>query len=239
MQCRNCRAELPGAVRFCPMCATPVGDPAIATKHDEQPMASIDFRRLGTGDFIVGGATIILFISLFLSWYSISFSASSASISALGSGAGGWRVLILILCLCTVGYLFARTLWPRPRLPIPHWQLLTVTCGITALLTLLAFLVRPGSGSSSLGISISWAYGAYIGLVAAIAAVAGAVQRSKQPEVIHSIGSPSGPQSAHPMAPAAASGPQPTGVLVCRQCVTTLLPGNQFCTTCGGPGTAP
>ncbi|MDA8279752.1 MAG: zinc ribbon domain-containing protein [Actinomycetota bacterium] len=162
-----------------------------------RPQASIDFRRLGVGDLVAGGALVVLFVSLFLPWYSIGYGGVSASTSAMGSGAGGWRVLVLVLALLTIGYLLVRTVLSTVRLPIPHWQFLTVLTVVVALLTLLAFLVKPGvdtTGLGTAGIGTSWSYGAYIGLVAAVAAVGGAVQRSRQSDTIepklHAAGRP-------------------------------------------------
>lgn len=189
MNCSFCHGDVPPGGHFCPTCGRPMVLTSAYPQESSYPQValpgtSIDFRRLGRGDLIAGGGLTALFISLFLPWYTMAFSGSSLAISAVGSGAGGWRVLVLILCIGIAGYLFSRTIWRNPRLPIPHWQLLTVVCTLTALLTLVAFLVKPGSVASSLGVGVSWSYGAYVGLVAAVVAVAGAVQRSTQPEVI-------------------------------------------------------
>jgi hypothetical protein len=87
-----------------------------------------------------------LFISLFLPWYRNGFSGTSVTVSTTRPGAGGWRVLILILCIVIVGYLFVRTIWELPGLPIPHWQVLAAATILNALLTIIAFLVKPGGG---------------------------------------------------------------------------------------------
>ena len=208
MVCSRCHTSNSPGARFCNACGVPLdgaapaamgatGPAGAAGAGPGRPQASIDFRRLGVGDLVAGGALVVLFVSLFLPWYSIGYGGVSASTSAMGSGAGGWRVLVLVLALLTIGYLLVRTVWSTVRLPIPHWQFLTVLTVVVALLTLLAFLVKPGvdtTGLGTAGIGTSWSYGAYIGLVAAVAAVGGAVQRSRQSDTIepklHAAGRP-------------------------------------------------
>lgn len=192
MNCGQCGAEATENNRFCPACGKSLSPPAAspAPTATATAPASINFQRLGTGDFVAGGTTIFLLITLFLPWYSGNITSAggsiSASISALSSNAGGWRYLILILCLAIVGYLFARTIWENPKLPLPHWQLLAVATGLNAVLVLIAFIAKPSAGGlfGSLSISVSWAFGAFLGIIAAIGAVVGAYLRSKEPETV-------------------------------------------------------
>src|ERR1700722_14329535 len=191
MPCGQCGTENPPGTRFCSNCGTALaaappgqapGQPpaqaggfppqsqgfggSVAPQQPRQPSSiSIDFRRLGTGDIVAAGGSVLLFISLFLSWYTIKvsdqFGDIGGSTSALGTGAGGWRVLILVIDILVLLYLFVRTMTPRGlHLPLPHWQLLTVALGLQFLLTLLAFLVKPSFEDAS----FSWGYGAFIGL---------------------------------------------------------------------------
>ena len=103
-------------------------------------------------------------------------SAKSISISALHGGAGGWRVLILILALITLAYLLVRAILPGElRLPVQHWQLVTGLMAVTALLAFIALLVNPLSAFNGLGATASVGIGAILGLIVALAAVAGGV----------------------------------------------------------------
>ena len=213
----------------------------VAPQQPRPPSSiSIDFRRLGTGDIVALGGSVLLFISLFLSWYTIKVSEEfgniGASTSALGTGAGGWRVLILVIDILVILYLFVRTMTPRGlHLPLPHWQLLTVALGLQFLLTLLAFLVKPSAD----GVSVSWGYGAFIGLIASIIALAGGIMRRNEAEIVVP-GVPAGwfrqlplrtrvllpwvsPPVAEPRARSAA------------QCGTAVPTGTPYCTTCGAP----
>jgi hypothetical protein len=87
---------------------------------------SIDFRRLGTGDWVALVGTVLLLISLFLSWYSATGLNDLNEVITLkenifGQFAGGFRILILITCIFIILYLFIRTMTPRGlRLPLPH-----------------------------------------------------------------------------------------------------------------------
>ena len=261
MPCASCGAENPPGTKFCANCGTALGAPApVQGQAPAQPQGfaqgppqgfggtvapqgpraqssiSIDFRRLGVGDMIAGGGSVLLFISLFLSWYT----ALGQSTSALGSGAGGWRVLILVLDILILLYLFIRTMTPRGfHLPLPHWQLLTVFLGLQFLLVLLAFLVKPSATDlNGVPISISWGYGAFIGLVASLIALAGGIMRRSEPEVVVP-GVPHGGFGsfrATPQPPQA--GVTPGGGaqgILCGQCGTAVAPGTPYCTTCGAP----
>lgn len=170
----------------------------------QQP--SFNPSRLRTGDLIAGGGTLLLLITLFLPWYtahrspvtrtpvaadishieslaaaicggSATCSNNAPSISALHGGAGGWRVLILILAIITLVYLLVRTFLPNePRLPVQHWQLVTGLTAVTAFLALIALLANPLSALNGLGATASIGFGAIIGVIAALAAVAGGLR---------------------------------------------------------------
>lgn len=187
--CSRCGAPLPAGARFCPVCGADrldAGTPAPGST----PTGALRFdpSRLSLGDRIAGVATVVLFITLFLPWYTVSISSTvgiggSASTSALGAGAGGWRYLILILCIAIAGYLALRAVSPKPlQLPAPHWQILGAAVGLNALLTLLAFLLKPSVGPITIpvGVSVSWSYGAFLGLIAALVAGAGAVRLRRE-----------------------------------------------------------
>jgi len=206
MFCPSCGTALGQDSAYCPACGVKLSAhaPSTGAPSPATPVTTIDPSRLGVGDAVAAVGTLVLLVTLFLPWYSLTLDLGSlysgiyaGSISALGDGAGGWRFLTLIVCLAILGYLFARTIWsPGRRLPLPHWQLLTVLCSINLLLAALMFLVKPLGGSSFSGLSISWAYGAYTGVCAAILAVVGSVLRRRQPELLGHIVTP--PTASHP-----------------------------------------
>ncbi len=264
MPCTQCGAENPPNTKFCVNCGAPqaaappqapptsqfsqpsqVPNPggfgqAVAPAQQRPPsQVSIDFRRLGTGDIVAAIGLVLLFIDLFLSWYTASEDSISESTSALGTGAGGWRFLILVLDILILIYFLIRTMTPRGlRLPLPHWQLLTGLLSLEFLLTLLAFLIKPSLGPDSEGISISWSFGAYIGLVVALIALAGGIMRRNEPEIIVPGVPRAGFGSFRQMPQGPGMGAAPGGGAqgsTCSQCGSAVPPGTPYCTTCGAP----
>jgi hypothetical protein len=164
-----------------------------------------DFGRLRPGDLIAGAGSLLILISLFLPWYSFAASPAQASlqptlaeqqlalavcsdqpavcessipprfsVSALGGGAGGWRFLILVVAIIVVLYVLSRTLEVVARAVPYHWQVLLGLTGFQGLLVLIAFFANPLGVLDPVG-SSSWAFGAFLALIAAIAAVVGAI----------------------------------------------------------------
>jgi len=130
---------------------------------------SFDLKRLTRNDQIVGVATLVLFISLFLPWF-------TASAGSLGGGSvnglwHGYMYIDLILALAILGFLVVRAGFDALpfRLPVSPDQALLAATGLNLLLALISFAFKPASG---FGVSIGWGIGAFIGLIAAVAAVA-------------------------------------------------------------------
>jgi hypothetical protein len=165
----------------------------------------IRFGRLQPGDLIAGIGSFLVLISLFFPWYSFAASAARASatatpaqqqlalaicgsqpaicsssappqfsVGALGAGAGGWRFLILVVAIIAVLYVLARTLDGVAQAFRYHWQTLAGLTALQGILVLAAFLANPLDLFGSLG-SSSWAAGAFLALIAAIAAAVGAI----------------------------------------------------------------
>jgi hypothetical protein len=134
-----------------------------------------DFKRLTRVDQIVGGASLITLISIFLPWFSASVSASAFGISEIASESGtaahGWLWLVFVIDLLIIAYLVMRAGWEQSplRLPVAHAPLLIIATGLQLLLIVVAFFDMPGNDGIS-GVSIGWAWGAFVGLIAALAA---------------------------------------------------------------------
>jgi hypothetical protein len=137
------------------------GPPASAPPREFR----LDLRRLSRADQIVGGASLVVLISLFLPWFG--FSALGASISVTGTTAHGYLVLVVITALLIPGYLLLRSGWGEFPLPLPvaHDALLLTGTGVQFLLVLIGFLDRPAAG-------LSWEAGAYLAVAAAALAAA-------------------------------------------------------------------
>jgi hypothetical protein len=154
--------------------------PAAASgQHGPPPAAPprefrLDLRRLSRSDQAVGGASLVVLISLFLPWFG--FSALGASLSISGTTAHGYLVLAVITALLIAGYLLLRSGWgefPFP-LPVAHESLVLAGTGVQFLLVLAGFLDVPLAG-------LGWEIGAYLALAAAALAMLPAVLPALRP----------------------------------------------------------
>jgi len=147
-------------------------DPYQASRPQGQPQAwdgrppakpfSLDLRRLSRVDQTVGGASLVLLISLFLPWFG--FSGFDGAFSVSGTSTHGYLVIVVILALLMMAYLVMRSGRDKfpVNLPIAHAPLLLIGTGLQLLLVVIGFLAKPSG--------LSWEIGAYLGLIAAITA---------------------------------------------------------------------
>ena len=124
----------------------------------------LDLRRLGRVEQAFGGASLVVLISLFLPWYGVSVLGASYTVS--GTSAHWYLVVTLLLAILLIGYLVLRSGWDKPPLdlPIAHAPLLLIGTGLQLLLVFIGFLDKPAG--------LSWEIGAYLALIAAVAAAA-------------------------------------------------------------------
>jgi hypothetical protein len=124
----------------------------------------LDLRRLGRVEQAVGGASLVVLISLFLPWYGVTVLGASYTVS--GTSAHWYLVIGLLLALLLIGYLVLQSGWDKPPmdLPIAHAPLLLIGTGLQLLLVFIGFLDKPAG--------LSWEIGAYLALIAALAAAA-------------------------------------------------------------------
>jgi len=172
--------QSPPTAQYPPAAQQPTGYPQGGGQYQPQqrPAGAVgpfqfDLKRLTRVDQIVGGASLIVLIAIFLPWFEASASALGITESATESGADahGWLWIVFVIDLLILAYLVMRAGWENMpfRLPIAHAPLLIIATGLQLLLVLIAFFAIPGNGGFS-GVSIGWAWGAFIGLIAALAA---------------------------------------------------------------------
>jgi hypothetical protein len=139
-----------------------------------QPV-NFNLARLVLTDRIVAVASLIALISLFLSWYTASITEFGATEHGSASGVNihGWLWLEFIVALAIIVYLVAVAAWETLpfSLPVPHPRLLLGATGLQFLLLLIAFIALPDGD----GASVSWGFGAFIGLLAGLVALAAAI----------------------------------------------------------------
>jgi hypothetical protein len=144
-----------------------------------------DLSRLSLSDRVVGVATLIAMISIWLTWYTASVNGTQVG-SASGTGYHGWLWLEFFIALAVVVYLVARAGFDElpVKVPVAHERLLIGATGLQLLLLIIAFFATPPVPSSadfsadgvtlplSESFSVSWGVGAFIGLLAALVAAA-------------------------------------------------------------------
>ena len=185
--CPNCRAPIRAGSDFCTNCGArlrpasapaagaPVTQPAPGRPAQVQPPPGpqsqghgqrtsspayrLDLKRLAALDRTIGGATLVVFISIFLPWFGLLGYATS------GISLHGYLVIALLAALALLGYLALRAGWETTpfRLPIAHTPLLLIGTGVQLLFVLIAFLQSDG---------LNHEFGAYLGLLAALLACA-------------------------------------------------------------------
>jgi hypothetical protein len=167
----------PGGPGFTPGAPGPTPGPPGFTPGTPGPAAgpkpppasfSFDVKRWSQAEGITFIATLILFVSLFLPWFTYNFGLGSVSVDGLWHG---WMYLVLLLCLAIMADLVIRAGFSEApfTLPVADEQLLLIATCVNAVLSILAFLLKPGGiGFSGIG----WGLGAFLGLIAAIVAAA-------------------------------------------------------------------
>jgi zinc ribbon protein len=143
----------------------PAGYPQQGGQYQPRPGTSgapfrFDMNRLTRVDRTVGIASLIAMISIWLPWYSL----DGDSIS--GTTGHGWLWLVFVIALALIGYLALRAgSASEVRLPIAHAPLLIIGTALQLLFILIAFADIPYSN-----FGVGWDWGAFIGLLAALAA---------------------------------------------------------------------
>jgi len=187
--CPKCQREAADDASFCPSCGASLGQgtppaaapgmsaPAAAgagapetgassSSSSSMPTYKFDAARWSLADRIAGGATVVLFISLFLSWFGVT--VIGITVTASGLSAHGWLYIVLILCILIVTYLGLRAGWDEMPVSanLPHLTVMLVATIVNLVLVFIAFIDKPG------GSAVGWQFGAFLGLIAAVAAAA-------------------------------------------------------------------
>jgi hypothetical protein len=124
--------------------------------------------RLARAERVTGIATLVLFIALFLPWYTYDFGPVSVSVDGLWHG---WMYLVLLVSLAIMAFVVLRAGFEEMpfTLSLSDAQLLLIATVFNVVLCVLAFLLKPGGiGFSGIG----WGFGAFLGLIAAVVAAA-------------------------------------------------------------------
>ena len=181
--CSQCGTRNPDDAISCSGCGetlsaqTPAGGESAANSRDVPAPGvttagfRLDAERWSGADKVVGTATLVLFVSLFLPW----FSYGGQSVNGLWHG---FEYLTLIVALAIMAYLIARAAVSslRLHLAVRHDVLLLAGTGINLLLVLIGFLARPSGSAFFITVTANWDFGAFFSLIAAITAAAAAAR---------------------------------------------------------------
>jgi hypothetical protein len=123
------------------------------------------------GELIAGISGLVLIISPFLDWYSISAKNSVVSFSVSGSG---WDALSWVPWIVTIAGLVAIALAviratgsTTPQLPASPGLIVLVLGAVSTILVLFRIVVTPDAGSSANLVDVGRAFGIFIALLAA------------------------------------------------------------------------
>jgi zinc-ribbon domain len=180
--CKRCGKSNADDAAYCAGCGAPLaaqaataaggvapGAPTAAGPPAEKPVFHLDVKRWSGADMATGGATIVLFISLFLPW----FGYGGQTVNGLWHS---YEYLTLIVSLAILAYLVIRAAGQELRLrpPLRHDVLLLAATGVNLLIVLIGFLAKPSASSLFITFTANWEFGAFLGLLAAIVATAAA-----------------------------------------------------------------
>jgi hypothetical protein len=179
--CPQCQNEATDDANHCPNCgaALTAGAPAgagpaqtaptgaaVASSGSSLPPYAFSLDKLNLADMISGVASVILLISLFLSWFGLT--VIGVHFTESGTSAHGFLWIVFIICLAIVAYLLCIAGWGNlPFAPqLPHVTAMIVATAVNLVLVFFAFVFKPS------GPGIGWEFGAFLGLIAAIVALA-------------------------------------------------------------------
>ena len=184
MRCAQCNEVNAWTLARCRGCGAPLAasaSPGTGVRGDGPPAShrapgvreaspagvtafAFDARRWTLADQLTGGATLVLLVSLFLPWFGTDAGFFNVSVDGMWHS---YMVIDLILAVAIVGYLVLRAGFgslPFGLSASSAGYLLAGPAGLNLLLAVVSFATKP-TGTN-------WQYGAYVGLAAAIVAVA-------------------------------------------------------------------
>lgn len=135
-------------------------------------------NRLGRGDRISLGGGVLLVISLFMNWYSVSVSGFSVS----GSAFDALSVIDFLLLIIGAGVVALILAIAADRLDESYAPAALAGGVVAAVLILFRMIRKPHAGDvpEGLGIDYSLAFGIFVALIAAIAIIAGQVMKARE-----------------------------------------------------------
>jgi hypothetical protein len=171
-------------------------------------------KKLSNGDIAVGAGLIVGFISVFLPWYSASFSGEagfggfSTSVGGLSYWSGWFFFLAVIV---GIALFILRTFVPTvalPAMPLDDAMIYLILGAVMVVMALLWLVAGAPGGSSGPGYSVGISFGLIIGIIAGAAVLAGGFLKRSDPQPVtkpmSSYQTPSAPPPSAPPPPPSA-----------------------------------
>jgi len=145
----------------------------------------VDLNKLSTGDKVIAGSTIGLFIFSFLPWFTVKIEGG-LGFGGISDNFSGWQVgflwgrFPLFLAVLMAAYVGVKAFSPDtklPTLPVAYGQALLGVGVLAAFLVILKLLLGedggvPG-GLAGTGIEISRSYGLFLSVLATVGLAVG------------------------------------------------------------------
>jgi hypothetical protein len=133
-------------------------------------LENVNLRRLTVADKVAGAASLVLLISLFLPWYKVSVPGASDTLSGAGIHRFLWLAVLLSVVVLTYLIVHATVGWDStPMNRLSREPVLLSLSVVQLVLMIIPFFDVPDTLIPN--VTVGFAYGAYVGLVAAIAAL--------------------------------------------------------------------
>jgi hypothetical protein len=140
--------------------------------------SNFDTTRVRLGDLVAAVSGAILFLSLFLHWYSVSVHFAGISQS---KGFSGWTVLsfidilLFLIAAAAIAVAVLRMANAIPRLAVSPGLVLLALGALATLLVLYRIIDIPGgtSGFESAAVDVGRSFGIFVALIAALGVAAG------------------------------------------------------------------
>jgi hypothetical protein len=175
-------------------------------------------KKLSNGDVAIAGGLIVALISVFLPWYSSTYSygavlgVSGGTVSASVGGLSYWSGWFFFLfTLIGIALFVMRTFFPTvamPALPVNDAMVYSVIGALMIVMALLWLVAGAPGAYSEPGFSAGLSFGLIVGIIASAAVIAGGFLKRSDPQPATK------PMSSYqtPTAPPPASPPPPPGV---------------------------
>jgi hypothetical protein len=144
----------------------PPQQPAAPGGGSKLPAFKFNPNNVTTFDWIGVVGTFVLFISLFLTWYTASGFGGSGDLA--GAYYHGYSYIILLLCLALLAYYVCKVGFGKLpfNLPFPEATGVLAANAVNLVLVIINMIDSPNVP----GLSVGLAFGAWLGLIAALAA---------------------------------------------------------------------